>query len=225
MRHLKVEDVMTAPVVTVDIDTPFKEIARVLAERQISAGPVLDGNGRLVGIVSEADLLRKEQYHEDTGRRLLASREVRESRAKAAGDFAGDVMTAPVVTIGPDESLVEAAKLMTKRNVKRLPVVDAEGSLVGIVSRADLLWVFLRPDAEIAEEIRTEVLQRVLLQEHTYSVSVTDGVVTLSGQLDRKSTVEIADRLVRAVDGVVDVVNNLRYHFDDSEHRLLRAMP
>jgi CBS domain-containing protein len=216
---------MTSKVITVDVGTPFEEIARVLAEHRISAVPVLNGDGQLAGIVSEADLLRKEQHHEDTGRApRLTSYAKRLSRVKASGDFAGDVMTAPVVTIGPEATLVEAAKLMTGRNVKRLPVVDADG-LVGIVSRADVLWVFLRPDNEIAEEIRTEVFQRLLLQEPTYSVAVADGIVTLTGQLDRKSTVEIADRLVRAVDGVVDVVNRLTYRFDDSEHHLLRSMP
>lgn len=225
MGHLRVRDVMTSKVITVDVGTPFKEIARVLAEHRISAVPVLNGDGQLAGIVSEADLLRKEQHHEDTGRApRLTSYAKRLSRVKASGDFAGDVMTAPVVTIGPEATLVEAAKLMTGRNVKRLPVVDADG-LVGIVSRADVLWVFLRPDNEIAEEIRTEVFQRLLLQEPTYSVAVADGIVTLTGQLDRKSTVEIADRLVRAVDGVVDVVNRLTYRFDDSEHHLLRSMP
>ncbi len=224
MRHLKVADVMTPKVVTVDIDTPFKEITRVLTERRISAVPVLDRGGHLVGIVSEEDLLRKEQYHEDAEPRRLVSRGERRSRAKAAGDFAGDVMTAPVLTIDPSASLVDAAKLMTRHNVKRLPVVGAEG-LVGIVSRADLLWVFLRPDAEIAEEIRTEVLQRALLQEPTYSATVRDGIVMLSGNLDRKSMLEIADRMVRAVDGVVDVINNLTYHNDDSEHLLLKTMP
>jgi osmotically-inducible protein OsmY len=93
------------------------------------------------------------------------------------------------------------------------------------VSRADLLWVFLRPDDEIAEEIRHEVFARVLLQEPTYTVAVTDGIVRLYGKLDRRSSVEIAERLVRAVDGVVDVVNGLSYQVDDSEKRLLRSMP
>jgi CBS-domain-containing membrane protein len=141
------------------------------------------------------------------------------------GDFAGDVMTAPAITVGPEATVVEAAKLMIEQNFKRLPVVDADGCLVGIVSGADLLWVFLRPDDEIAEETRHEVFARVLLQEPTYTVAVTNGIVTLSGKLDRRSSVEIAERLVRAVDGVVDVVNGLTYRVDDSEKRLIRSMP
>jgi len=227
MRHLEVDDVMTRRVTTVQVGARFKDVARLLAEHKISAVPVLDGDGTLVGMVSEADLLRKEQYHEDAlpTRRRFGSRRERVLRAKALGDFAGDVMTAPAITIGPEATVVEAAKLMIEQNVKRLPVVDADGCLIGIVSRADLLWVFLRPDDEIAEEIRHEVLARVLLQEPTYTVAVTDGIVTLSGKLDRRSTVEIADRLVRAVDGVVDVVNGLTYQLDDSEKRLLRSIP
>jgi len=227
MRHLEVDDVMTRRVTTVQVGARFKDVARALAEHKISAVPVLDGDGTLVGMVSEADLLRKEQYHEDAlpTRRRFGSRRERVLRAKALGDFAGDVMTAPAITIGPEATVVEAAKLMIEQNVKRLPVVDADGCLIGIVSRADLLWVFLRPDDEIAEEIRHEVLARVLLQEPTYTVAVTDGIVTLSGKLDRRSTVEIADRLVRAVDGVVDVVNGLTYQLDDSEKRLIRSMP
>jgi CBS domain-containing protein len=226
MRHLEVDDVMTRRVVTVQVGTPFKDVARVLADRRVSAVPVLDGDGRLVGIVSEADLLRKEQYQEESApaRRRVGRRE-RALRAKAMGDSAGGVMTTPAITIGPDATVVEAAKVMIDRNVKRLPVVDADRCLVGIVSRADLLWVFLRPDDEIAEEIRHEVLARVLLQEPTYTVAVTDGIVRLSGKLDRRSSVEIAERLVRAVDGVVDVVNGLSYRVDDSEKRLLRSMP
>jgi CBS domain-containing protein len=225
MRHLRVDDVMTRRVVTVQVGTPFKDVARVLADRRVSAVPVLDGDGRLVGIVSEADLLRKEQYQEESApaRRRFGSR--RERVWRAMGDFAGDVMTTPAITIGPDATVVEAAKVMIDRNVKRLPVVDADRCLLGIVSRADLLWVFLRPDDEIAEEIRHEVLARVLLQEPTYAVAVTDGIVRLSGKLDRRSSVEIAERLVRAVDGVVDVVNGLSYRVDDSEKRLLRSMP
>jgi predicted transcriptional regulator len=144
---------------------------------------VLDSDGKLAGIVSEADLLRKEQYQENaTPRRRFGSRRERILRARAMGDFAGDVMTTPAITIGPAATVVDAAKDMIDRNVKRLPVVDADGCLVGIVSRADLLWVFLRPDDEIAEEIRNEVFARALLQEPTYTVAVTDGIVTLSGK-------------------------------------------
>lgn len=226
MRHLKVTDVMTPHVVTVRVGASFKDVARMLAERKISAVPVVTDQGRLVGIVSEADLLRKEQYHEESSRRrrLISSGE-RASRAKAQGDVAGDLMTSPVVTIGPAATLTEAARLMVEQNVKRLPVVDDSGDLVGIVSRADLLWVFLRPDDEIAEEIREEIFRRRLRAELTYQVNVTDGIVELSGQLERRTSTEIAERIARTVDGVVDVVNRLTYRDDDTEGRLLRSTP
>jgi CBS domain-containing protein len=224
MRHLKVTDVMTPHVVTVRVGASFKDVARVLAERKISAVPVLTDQGRLVGMVSEADLLRKEQYHEESSRRRrLTSPGERASRAKAEGDVVGDLMTSPVVTIGPAATLAEAARLMIEQNVKRLPVVDEGGDLVGIVSRADLLWVFLRPDNEIAEEIREEIFRRRLLAELTYQVDVADGIVELSGQLERRTSTEIAERLARTVDGVVDVVNKLTYRYDDTEGRLLRS--
>jgi CBS domain-containing protein len=121
MRHLKVDDVMTRRVATVQVGAPFKDVARLLAERKISAVPVLGNDGKLVGLVSEADLLRKEQYHEDAmpTRRRFGSRRERVFRAKARGDFAGDVMTTPAITVGPEASVVEAAKVMIERNVKR----------------------------------------------------------------------------------------------------------
>src|SRR5215510_3325433 len=114
MRHLRVDDVMTRRVATVRVGTPFKDVARVLADRNVSAVPVLSGTGDLVGIVSEADLLPKEQYTEDSAptRRRFGSRRERALRAKALGDFAGDVMTTPAITISPDATVVEASRVM-----------------------------------------------------------------------------------------------------------------
>lgn len=224
MRHMTVEEVMTTDVATVELPTPLKEVARILAARRVSAVPVLDGDGSLAGVVSEADILRKEQYQGEPvprPRRRFGRR--RKSPAKS-GDVAADMMSSPAITIGPDASLVAAANVMMRSNVKRLPVVDQDGRLVGIVSRADLLRVFLRPDDEIADEIREQIFVRILLAEPGYEIDVRDGVVTLAGQLDRRSSVEICDRLVRTVDGVVDLVNRLTYRFDDSERRLLRSV-
>jgi CBS domain-containing protein len=147
----RVRDVMTPQVLTVDEQAPFKEIVALMDECRISALPVLDEKGRVVGIVSEADLLLKEEFPEGpAGGRLLQGRRQREERAKAAGDTAVELMTAPAVTIGPDATVTEAARLLHRHGIKRLPVVDPAGPLLGIVSRADLLKVFLRADAEIA---------------------------------------------------------------------------
>ena len=152
-----VADAMTRDVVVAHPQTPFKEIVRRMREARVSALPVLDDDGRLVGIVSEADLILKEDPELDETARLFEGRHRRTDRQKAAGLFARELMTSPVVTIGPNESLGEAARLMHRRQVKRLPVVDEEGRIVGILARSDLLTVFLREDAEIEREVREEI--------------------------------------------------------------------
>jgi CBS domain-containing protein len=214
----RVRDVMTREVVTINEDTPFKEITQLLADCRISAVPVLDPDGRVVGMVSEADLLRKEEYPEGPpGARLLEGRHRRATRAKATGNTAVELMTAPPITVGPDASLPEAARLLHRHQIKRLPVLDPAGPLVGIVSRADLLKVFLRSDDQIAQEVRQQVLRRALwVDPDTVGVEVGDGVVTLTGQLERRSLIPIAVRLVHGVDGVVEVVDRLGFEFDDS---------
>jgi CBS-domain-containing membrane protein len=214
----RVRDVMTPVVVTVGERTSFKEIAATMAEHRVSALPVLDEAGRVAGIVSEADLLLKEEFPEGSaGGRLFQSRRLRVERVKAAGDTAAELMTAPAVTIGPDATVTEAARLLHRHGIKRMPVVDPAGPLLGIVSRADLLKVFLRTDAEIAQEIRQEVLVRAMwVNPDTVTVEVRDGIVTLSGQLERRSLIPIAVSLVHGIDGVVDVVDRLTFELDDS---------
>jgi CBS-domain-containing membrane protein len=209
---------MTREVVTVDKEASFKEIAATMAERRVSALPVLDDEGRVAGIVSEADLLLKEEFPEaPAGGRLFHSRRQRVERAKAAGDTAAELMTAPAVTIGPDATVSEAARLLHQSGIKRIPVVDPAGPLLGIVSRADLLKVFLRSDTDIAQEVRQEVLTRVMwVNPDTVAIEVRDGVVTLTGQLERRSLIPIAISLVHGLDGVVDVVDRLTFEVDDS---------
>jgi CBS-domain-containing membrane protein len=213
----RVRDVMTREVVTVDEDTPFKEIAELLADCHISAVPVLDPDGRVVGIVSEADLLLKEENPQGTpGGWPFEGRRRRATRAKAAADTAVELMTAPAVTVGPDATVAEAARLLHRHLIKRLPVVDPAGPLVGIVSRADLLKVFLRADDDIAREVREEVLMLAMwVDPDSVTVKVRDGVVTLTGQLERRSLIPIAVSLVYGVDGVVDVVDRLGFEVDD----------
>jgi CBS-domain-containing membrane protein len=174
---------MTREVITVDKQASFKEIAATMADRRVSALPVLDEEGRVSGIVSEADLLLKEEFPEGpAGGRLFQGRRQREERTKAAGDTAVELMTAPAVTVGPDASIAEAARLLHRHGIKRLPVVDPAGPLLGIVSRADLLKVFLRSDAEIAQEVRQEVLLRSMwVNPDTVVAEVRDGIVTLTG--------------------------------------------
>ncbi|HCU96509.1 MAG TPA: inosine-5'-monophosphate dehydrogenase [Actinobacteria bacterium] len=215
MTHHRVREVMTADVACARQDTPFKELAGLMAARGISALPVLDDQGRVTGVVSEVDLLRKEEYQED-GKRPPRWRHPH-SRAKAAGVTAKDVMTSPALTIGPDATVVEAARALLGHHVKRMPVVDSADHLAGIVSQRDLLRVFLRSDQEIRNEILTEVFGEELgTNLALVQVDVAEGVVTLSGEVRDKSMIGVAVRLAHSVDGVVDVVNHLTYAVDDT---------
>ncbi|MBC6461810.1 CBS domain-containing protein [Actinomadura sp. HBU206391] len=220
MKHPSVKDYMTTDVVTLRSDAGFKEIVRTLAERGVSGAPVVNEMGHVIGMVSEADLLHKEEFATvaDEPRRYFESRRARAARAKAAADTASELMSSPAVTVPPDTSMPQAARIMGTRQVKRLPVVDADGLVVGIISRADVMGVFLAPDHQIRERVITEVIERSLWEDPArVNVGVTDGVVTLSGTLEQKSLIPIAVKLTRALDGVVDVVaHDLTYAVDDT---------
>jgi CBS-domain-containing membrane protein len=217
MMRSTVGDVMTADVVTVRTDATFKEIARVLITRKVSGLPVVDAEGTLVGVVSEADLLPKEELKSATGERPeLQLRAATTARVKAGGDTAGELMSNPVATIASDASVVEAARTLAEHDIKRLPVVD-HGRLVGIVSRADVLSVFLNSDEQIGDLVMEEVVKRCLWEGPEYvSVEVENGIVTLGGRLQLKSLIPIALRLTAAIDGVVDVIDRLTYVQDDT---------
>jgi CBS domain-containing protein len=225
MRTWQVQDVMTTDVATVREGTAYREIVDVLTSRHVTAVPVVDAARRVLGVVSEADLLHKvELQGQPHERRIFASRHQRQALVKAGATLAADLMTTPCVTVAPDASLVEAARAMGERNVKRLPVVDDLGRLVGIVTRGDLLKVHLRPDADIRRDVLGEVLHRILgVGDGVVDVTVYDGVVTLTGQLDRWSTVHLALRLTGQVSGVVEVINALGYAIDDAPMAALRA--
>ncbi|MFF8847894.1 CBS domain-containing protein [Streptomyces sp. NPDC015127] len=215
MLHRTVGDLMTTAVVSVRPDTGFKDIVQHLAEHGIAAVPVVDDQARPIGVVSEADLLRKQESQADPGGHLAPAHVLSAERAKAHALTAEGLMTSPAVTARPQWSVVEAARAMARHHVKRLPVVDDAGQLVGIISRGDLLHVFLRRDPTIREEITTEVLTRTLgLDPGAVTVQVTDGRVTLSGTVPQNSLIPIAVRLSGSVDGVVDVTNHLRAETD-----------
>ncbi|MEV0017009.1 CBS domain-containing protein [Streptomyces tendae] len=200
-----VSDVMTHTAVAVGPQAPFKDVIALMDQWKVSALPVLEGEGRVVGLVSEADLLPKEEFRDSDPDRFTQMRRLTDL-AKAGGLTAADVMTAPAVTVHPDATLAQAARIMAQRKVKRLPVVNAEGLLEGIVSRADLLKVFLRTDDDIAEEVGQDVVSPLFRSlADTVRVEVSDGVVTLRGRVEDTSLVPVAARLVRAVEGVVDV--------------------
>jgi len=217
MKHRGVQDVMTKDVIAVSGDTPYKQIAEILVERNISGVPVVDSEGHVLGVVSEADLLAKTEYAAaERQRRLLDRPGTAQARRRASAGSARDLMTAPAITIDDRTSIVRAAKQMDHHHVKRLPVVDELGRLVGIVSRRDLVKVFLRSDDDIRAEVAIDVLDQTLsIPPAAVTVTVVDGVVTLDGTVSRKSLVPVAVRLTKAVDGVVDVVERLEYSFDD----------
>ncbi|MEV6019238.1 MULTISPECIES: CBS domain-containing protein [unclassified Streptomyces] len=217
MRHRTVCDLMTTSVVEVRRDTGFKEIAKLLAEYDITAVPVVDDVKRVVGVVSEADLLRKEAAQLDPAGLLPVLRPAPSDRTKAEATTAEGLMNSPAVTARPGWTAVEAAQVMERSHVKRLPVVDETGRLVGLVSRADLLRVFLRGDAAIREEISGEVLVRTLgIAPGAIAVRVVGGRVSLRGSVERKSLVPVIVRLCQGVDGVVDVAAELNHRVDDT---------
>ncbi|MEV0156754.1 CBS domain-containing protein [Micromonospora sp. NPDC050686] len=218
MRTWQVGDVMTRDVATVGEETPYREIIDVLIRRGVSGVPVVDGFRRVLGVVSEVDLLHKvEHAGRPDERRVFEGRRRRTAREKAAGLVARDLMTAPAVTTVPGASLPAAAGQLDREAVKRLPVVDDLGRLAGIVTRGDLLRVHLRTDAEIREDVVQEVLRRVLaVRDGLVTVQVRDGLVTLDGRLDRRTAVDLAGRLAAQVGGVVQVVNRIGYDVDDT---------
>ncbi|MFE7379179.1 CBS domain-containing protein [Streptomyces zhihengii] len=192
-----VADVMTRSAIAVGQDTPFKEIVARMQKWRVSAVPVLEGDGRVIGVVSEADLLEKEARRPDP-----STADARE-RAKAAGAVAADVMSHPAITVHPDASIPEAARIMARYRVKRLPVVDAVNHIEGVVSRSDLLKVFLRADKDLEADVRRTVLS-TLPAGNDIEVSVDEGVVTLSGRLSDPSLAPLLARAAQGVEGVID---------------------
>ncbi len=204
-----IKDIMSTRVVTVRGDTPFKEMAAMLGRTRVSAFPVTDEAGKIIGIVSEGDMLIKEADQAGHPGLFTGLRRSREHE-RAAGVTAADVMTRAPVTIGPDESVERAAFLMYDHGIKRLPVVDGAGHLAGIVSRADVLSVFDRPDEEIRRDIIQELLLRSFLVDPQHlGVTVDNGVVTLSGRPESEHLGRQIAEAVQHVDGVVAVHDQL----------------
>ncbi|PWK65195.1 CBS domain protein [Streptomyces sp. CG 926] len=201
MRHRSVADLMTPAAVTVRPATAFREVARLLQEFDITAVPVVDDAGHPVGVVSEADLLHR--------------------RAVGRAPTAEDLMTSPAVTARPEWSVVRAVRVMQRHGVKRLPVVDTGGRVVGVLSRSDLVRLFLRRDRAIQEEIVEDVLTHTLrITPSSITVEVSDGLVTLSGTVPRHASLPMIMRLCQSVDGVVDVDNRLAVSRTRGPHRV-----
>jgi CBS domain-containing protein len=204
-----VKDVMTTRVIWVRKDAPFRELAAAMRKHRVSAFPVLGDGDKVIGVVSEADLLTKEALDGEPG--VFSGILHRREQEKARGVTAGDLMTAAPVTVTPQDTVEHAAKLMYTRKVKRLPVVDASGRLVGIISRADVLSVFDRPDADIRKEIGELLRAEFLAAPGAFDVTVKDGIVTLAGVPETAETGHEIVQRIRHVQGVVSVRDRLSY--------------
>ncbi len=211
--HHRVRDVMTTSVITVDRITPYKEIVGLLAKHHISSVPVLILGRHVAGVVSDADLMAVEDKRDrDARRRAQGGLHLHLTRQKHWGLTAEELMTSPAITIHADASLPAAARKMNTHHLKRLLVVKPDGTLEGIVSRRDLLSVFLRPDEDIATEVREMLTQILLADPAAVTVRVHNGIVTLTGEPDfggQRDLIPVAVRLTWDIDGVVDVVNKI----------------
>jgi CBS domain-containing protein len=219
---MTIADVMTKPVFTVRREMPLKEVARLLIDHGVSGVPVVDDDGAVLGVVSEADFLVKEQGAGEIRHRRLARLigerpETLHQLEVIAAKNAGEAMTAPAITIEASRPIREAASIMTNRRVNRLPVTDG-GKLVGIVTRANLVRAYIRTDAELVRTIRDDVLLRILwLDPAAFEVAVANGVVSISGHVERRSTALIIEETLRMVPGVVAVNAAVRWSMDDRD--------
>lgn len=213
---MNVSDVMTREVTTVTPETPLKDAARLLAAHRFSGVPVVDADGVVVGVLSEADILVKEGGHRETRHGVLhwlLEPEAPGLADKLGARTAGEAMTSPPVTIAADRPVRDVANTMLDEGVNRLPVVDADGRLVGLVTRGDLVRAFVRSDEAIRHEIETDVVRRILWVEDPAAIAVTveQGVVTLEGEVRSQSDAELLPRFVERVPGVVAVESRLRH--------------
>jgi CBS domain-containing protein len=225
---MRVREIMSEKVLTIGPETPLRDVAAILAAHGISGLPVCDAERRVMGVVSEADILFKE-HDPLEGRRggplaWLADGTLATAVAKADARTARDAMTTPPVTVRPHQSVAEAARVMTERRINRLPVVK-DNVLVGIVTRADLVRAFARPDEQLAQEIREDLLERTLwLDPGTVEVDVTRGLVQLTGTLPKRSDAMLLERLAAKVPGVVDVDSRVTWAVDDTTRRERREL-
>jgi CBS-domain-containing membrane protein len=206
-----VKDVMSTHVMAVRPNAGYKEMAAMLREQRVSAFPVVDDHNKVIGVVSESDLLVKAAL-EGTVPGVLRGLTQRHVRSQVTGLTAADLMSRPVVTIGPDEPVSHAARLMYNKRVKRLPVVSADGTLMGIVTRSDVLSVYGRPDGEIYHEITEGIILDVFLCDPaTFTVTVKDGIVTIEGTPETAWVGRDIIAAARHVEGVVAVRDRLSY--------------
>jgi CBS domain-containing protein len=217
---MKVTEVMSRPAITIAPDAPLADVARLLTDRAISGVPVVDEEGRCLGVLSETDLLVK-QVSRPLSRRMplewiIGEHHDPEEVRRRGATTAREAMSQPPITIGVDRPVREAASIMVERDINRLPVLQ-DGRVVGIVTRADLVRAYLRLDEEIVAAVGDDVLRRTMwLDPAGFTIDVRDGIVRISGRVDRRSTARILEKLIGLVDGVVAVHSDLLWELDDS---------
>ena len=201
---MQVVDLMTTDVITVSSETGIRDAARLMFRNRVSGLPVTTADGTLAGIITEADFLRLEVERQEGETEL--------------GSTVGDVMSPGVVTTGPETEIYDAAKMMTFQDIKRLPVVDDDSRLLGIISRADIVSVFTRPDDVIEDEIREDLIRRVLfIDPDQLNVAVANGVVTFVGEVGTRNEARLLSELASRLDGVLHVENQLAWRYNDGE--------
>lgn len=201
---MQVLDLMTTEVFKVSPATPIKEAAQLMFRHRVSGLPVVEEDGTLTGIITEADFLRLEVARSEADDPIPV-------------EEVAEIMTRGVVTIAPEVGLAEAAKIMVVQDVKRLPVVDDQERLLGIISRLDIVAVFTRPDEIIEDEIREDLVRRVLFVDpDVMDVSVRSGVVTFRGEIGTRNESRLLEELARRLDGVMRVDNQLSWRLDDT---------
>ncbi|HEX7162744.1 MAG TPA: CBS domain-containing protein [Trebonia sp.] len=209
-----VKDVMSTHVIAVRRSAQYKEMAAMLHSQRLSAFPVIDDDNKVIGVVSETDLLTKEALEGSVPRTVQGMTRQR-VRSQVNGITAADLMTKPAVTIGPDQTVTDAARLMYNRRVKRLPVVNGDGTLIGIVTRSDVLSVYSKPDPQIRSEITEDLILGTFRRDPArFAVTVKDGIVTVEGTPETTQVgLDIIDA-VRHMEGVVAVRDRLTYPAD-----------
>jgi CBS domain-containing protein len=221
MRHVRARDIMSSPVVTAGPETPVRRIVELMLRSRVSGLPIVDDDRRVLGVVTEADLLEKEDqpapmppllsWH---GRSLRLERMLSRYR-KATGTVARDVMTENIITAAEDTEVHELAHLMLRHNINRVLILR-DGQLSGIVTRADVLKVFLRSDESILQTIRETLARELYIDPAPLTLASADGIVTVTGTVDRHSDWALVTKWIRSVDGVVAVrADELTYRIDD----------
>jgi CBS-domain-containing membrane protein len=215
---MKVRDLMTTEPLTATPEMLLKEAARLMVRNKVSGLPVIS-DGELVGIVTEGDFLRQEANRDQPYRFSLLDALFGDGPSDPPSvETVAEVMIEHVITITAEASIGEAARVMANQRVKRLPVVDEDGVLIGIISRADVVNAFTKPDEVIEDEVREDIVRRLLfLDPSDVDISVSDGVVTLEGEMENRTEAHLLEELTRRVEGVVRVNSKLTFIVDDQK--------